>query len=43
MSIEKFNIQVADEVLNDLKYRLECIRWSEQLECSGSGTGQVCI
>ena len=34
MSIEKFNIQVADEVLNDLKYRLDHVRWPEQIEGS---------
>ncbi len=34
MSIKKFNIQVSDEVLNDLKYRLDNIRWPEQLENS---------
>ncbi|UYZ38068.1 epoxide hydrolase [Clostridium beijerinckii] len=34
MSIKKFNIQVSDEVLNDLKYRLDHIRWPEQLENS---------
>lgn len=34
MSIKKFNIQVSDEVLNDLKYRLDHIRWPELLENS---------
>lgn len=34
MSIEPFNIQVSDEVLDDLKYRLEHVRWPDQLECS---------
>jgi Predicted hydrolases or acyltransferases (alpha/beta hydrolase superfamily) len=34
MSIKKFNIQVSDEVLNDLKYRLDHVRWPEQLENS---------
>ncbi|OPJ61369.1 epoxide hydrolase family protein [Clostridium chromiireducens] len=32
MSIEHFQIQVSDEVLDDLKYRLEHIRWPDQLE-----------
>lgn len=35
MSIERFHIQVSDEVLDDLKYRLEHIRWPDQLENSG--------
>lgn len=35
MSIEKFHIQVSDEVLDDLKYRLDHIRWPEQIEGSG--------
>ncbi len=34
MSIEKFHIQVPDEVLDDLKYRLEHVRWPGQLENS---------
>ncbi|MBV7271412.1 epoxide hydrolase [Clostridium sp. PL3] len=34
MSIERFNIQVSDEVLDDLKYRLEHVRWPDQLEGS---------
>ncbi|WP_010235030.1 epoxide hydrolase family protein [Clostridium arbusti] len=34
MSIEPFNIQVSDEVLDDLKYRLEHVRWPDQLEGS---------
>lgn len=34
MSIEKFYIQVPDEVLDDLKYRLEHVRWPDQLENS---------
>jgi pimeloyl-ACP methyl ester carboxylesterase len=35
MSIERFHIQVSDEVLEDLKCRLEHIRWPHQLEGSG--------
>lgn len=35
MSIERFQIQVSDEVLDDLKYRLEHIRWPDQLEGLG--------
>ncbi len=35
MSIERFNINISDEVLNDLKYRLEHIRWPDQLEGDG--------
>lgn len=35
MSIERFQIQVSDEVLEDLKYRLEHIRWPHQLEGLG--------
>ena len=34
MSIERFQIKVTDEVLNDLKYRLDHIRWSDQLDGS---------
>ena len=34
MSIEHFQIKVTDEVLNDLKYRLDHIRWSNQLDGS---------
>ncbi|GFP76450.1 epoxide hydrolase family protein [Clostridium fungisolvens] len=32
MSIENFNIKVSDEVLEDLKYRLDHARFPEQLE-----------
>lgn len=32
MSIEKFNINVSDEILEDLKYRLDHTRFPEQLE-----------
>ena len=35
MSIERFHIQVSDEVLDDLKYRLEHVRWPDQLEDLG--------
>lgn len=34
MSIKPFHIQVSDEVLYDLKYRLEHVRWPDQLEGS---------
>ncbi|MDP4090924.1 MAG: epoxide hydrolase [Bacillota bacterium] len=34
MSIQSFNIQVSDELLDDLKYRLEHVRWPDQLEGS---------
>ncbi|MFT8313736.1 MAG: epoxide hydrolase family protein [Clostridium sp.] len=34
MSIQPFNIQVSDEALDDLKYRLEHVRWSDQLDGS---------
>jgi len=35
MSIERFKIKVSDEVLDDLKYRLEHICWPSQLEGLG--------
>jgi len=34
MSIQPFHIQVSDEVLDDLKYRLEHVCWPDQLEGS---------
>ncbi|AIQ58668.1 epoxide hydrolase family protein [Paenibacillus borealis] len=34
MPIERFQIQVSDEILEDLKYRLEHVRWPDQLEDS---------
>jgi pimeloyl-ACP methyl ester carboxylesterase len=34
MSIEKFHIQISDQVLDDLKYRLKHVRWPEQIEGS---------
>lgn len=34
MSIERFHIKVSDEVLEDLKYRLDHVRWPDQLEGS---------
>lgn len=35
MSIESFHIHVSDEILNDLKYRLDHVRWPDTLEDSG--------
>jgi Epoxide hydrolase N terminus len=35
MAVERFHIQVSNEVLDDLKYRLEHVRWPDQLEDSG--------
>lgn len=35
MCIERFHIKVSDEVLNDLKYKLEHVRWPDQLEGLG--------
>lgn len=32
MTIERFQIQVSDEILNDLQYRINHIRWPDQLE-----------
>ncbi|TXK74522.1 epoxide hydrolase family protein [Paenibacillus sp. N3.4] len=34
MAVERFQIQVSDEVLDDLQYRLNHIRWPDQLEDS---------
>ncbi|AWK51559.1 multidrug MFS transporter [Clostridium beijerinckii] len=34
MSIERFHIKVSDEVLEDLKYKLDHVRWPDQLEGS---------
>ena len=34
MAVEHFHIQVSNEVLDDLKYRLEHVRWPDQLEDS---------
>jgi pimeloyl-ACP methyl ester carboxylesterase len=34
MSIQPFNIQVSDEILDDLKYRLKHVQWPAQLENS---------
>lgn len=34
MTIERFQIRVSDEVLNDLKYRLDHVRWPDQLQDS---------
>jgi pimeloyl-ACP methyl ester carboxylesterase len=35
MTVERFHIHVSDELLDDLQYRLQHIRWPEQLENSG--------
>jgi pimeloyl-ACP methyl ester carboxylesterase len=35
MAVESFRIHVSDEVLADLKYRLDHVRWPYQLEGSG--------
>ncbi|MBU5331038.1 epoxide hydrolase family protein [Anaerocolumna aminovalerica] len=35
MSVESFHIQVSNEILDDLKYRLEHVRWPDQLEKAG--------
>lgn len=34
MSIERFQIRVSDEILEDLKYRLDHVRWPDLLEGS---------
>jgi Epoxide hydrolase N terminus len=34
MAVERFNIHIAKDVLDDLKYRLDHIRWPDQLEDS---------
>ncbi|MCF2717595.1 epoxide hydrolase [Paenibacillus sp. UKAQ_18] len=39
MSVERFHIHIADEVLDDLKRRLHHIRWPDQLENSGWDQG----
>lgn len=35
MAVEHFRIQIAKEVLDDLKYRLDHVRWPDQLRESG--------
>ncbi|WP_312441504.1 epoxide hydrolase family protein [Lacrimispora sp.] len=35
MCVERFHIQVSNEILDDLKYRLEHVRWPDQLENTG--------
>ncbi len=35
MAVEPFHIRVPDEVLDDLRYRLDHVRWPGQLEASG--------
>lgn len=35
MAVERFRIQIAKEVLDDLKYRLDHVRWPDQLRDSG--------
>ncbi|TVY04623.1 epoxide hydrolase family protein [Cohnella terricola] len=34
MTVERYHIQVSDEILDDLQYRLQHIRWPDQLEGS---------
>lgn len=34
MAVERFQIQVSNQVLDDLKYRLDHVRWPDQLEDS---------
>ena len=31
MAVERFQIQVSNEVLDDLKYRLDHVRWPDQI------------
>ncbi len=35
MAVERFHIQVSNEILDDLKYRLDHVRWPEPPEDSG--------
>jgi pimeloyl-ACP methyl ester carboxylesterase len=35
MAVERFRIQIAEEVLDDLKDRLDHVRWTDQLKDSG--------
>ncbi|WP_088224846.1 epoxide hydrolase family protein [Desulfosporosinus sp. FKB] len=35
MAVERFHIQVPNEVLDDLKYRLDHVRWPDQLADTG--------
>lgn len=35
MCIERFHIKVSDEILDDLKYKLEHVRWPDELEDLG--------
>ena len=39
MSIERFEINVPDKTLDDLRFRLEHIRWPDQLEGTGWARG----
>ncbi|MFF2481641.1 epoxide hydrolase family protein [Paenibacillus sp. NPDC058071] len=39
MTVKPFHIHVSDEILNDLKQRLDRIRWPDQIEDSGWGRG----
>ncbi|WP_340023501.1 epoxide hydrolase family protein [Paenibacillus sp. FSL K6-1096] len=43
MTVERYHIHVADEVLEDLKYRLEHVRWPDMFEEAGwdRGTDQA--
>jgi Predicted hydrolases or acyltransferases (alpha/beta hydrolase superfamily) len=35
MAVERFRIQIAEEILDDLNYRLDHVRWPDQLKDSG--------
>lgn len=39
MTIESFNIQVSDETLDDLKYKLHHVRWPNHLNYSSWDRG----
>ncbi|MFL0252883.1 epoxide hydrolase family protein [Clostridium neuense] len=39
MCIERFHIKVSDEILDDLKYKLEHVRWPDELEGLGFERG----
>jgi len=39
MAVQPFHIHVSDEIVNDLQYRLQHVRWPDQLEDSGWARG----
>lgn len=39
MAVERFHIHVSDEILDDLKFRLQHIRWPDQFDDSGWDRG----